>query len=55
MADIDVDVEAVAVGLVVGWLLLLAGQRWVDDVVDDATDQFIEDTIEGATGGLIDV
>lgn len=37
MADVDVDLEAAAVGLVVAMLLLVAGRRWVDRTVDDLT------------------
>lgn len=33
----ELDLEAAAVGLVVGALLLLAGTRWVDDTIDDVT------------------
>ena len=33
----DVDLELVAVGLVVGALLVVAGTRWVEETIDEAT------------------
>lgn len=55
MGDVDVDPVGVAVGLAVAWLLLVAAQEWAEDALEDATSGFLEETIEGATGGLIDV